>query len=134
MHTAAPVAPAAAAPPMAPPMAARPSSPGLLSQMATTAAGVALGSAAGRVMADSVSGFFGGSSEGAAQAPPQQQQQVQQSAYDQSSGFQQSATSCDMDAKNFTRCLESTNNDMSACQYYLDALKSCQAFANSRTF
>ncbi|KAJ2495219.1 hypothetical protein GGI11_008501, partial [Coemansia sp. RSA 2049] len=108
-------------------MAARPSSPGLLSQMATTAAGVAVGSAAGRLMADSVSGFFGGSSESAAQAPPQQQQQVQQSAYDQSSGFQQSATSCDMDAKNFTRCLESTNNDMSACQYYLDALKSCQA-------
>lgn len=29
----------------------------------------------------------------------------------------------------FIRCLESTNNDMQSCGYYLEALKACQAAA-----
>ncbi|KAJ2557577.1 hypothetical protein EV175_001260 [Coemansia sp. RSA 1933] len=125
MHTAAAPAPA---PSMAAPAAAAPRQPGLFAQMATTAAGVAVGSAVGHTMANAASSIFGGSSETAAP----QQQPMQPAAYDQSTGFQQPARSCDVDAKSFTRCLESTNNDMSACQYYLDALKSCQAFVSSQ--
>ncbi|KAJ2843057.1 hypothetical protein GGI22_007343 [Coemansia erecta] len=128
MHTAA--APAPPAPSMAAPAAAAPRQPGMLAQVATTAAGVAIGSAAGRTLADAASSLFGGgSSESAAQPQPQQ---MQPAAYDQSTGFQQPARNCDVDAKSFTRCLESTNNDMTACQYYLDALKSCQAFVSSQ--
>lgn len=29
----------------------------------------------------------------------------------------------------FTRCLEATNGDMTSCNYYLEALKACQAAA-----
>ncbi|KAJ1667941.1 hypothetical protein IW140_003474 [Coemansia sp. RSA 1813] len=124
---------AAPAPTMsAPPAAAPPRQPGLLAQMATTAAGVAIGSAAGHGLANAASSMFGGGSEGTAQPQQQQQQPIQPAAYDQSTGFQQPARNCDVDAKSFTRCLESTNNDMTACQYYLDALKSCQAFVSSQ--
>ncbi|KAJ1796804.1 hypothetical protein LPJ59_003523 [Coemansia sp. RSA 2399] len=127
MHTAAAPAP----PSMAAPATAPPRQPGMFAQMATTAAGVAVGSAVGHTMANAASSLFGGGSSSESAAQPQQQQ-MQPAAYDQSTGFQQPARNCDVDAKSFTRCLESTNNDMTACQYYLDALKSCQAFVSSQ--
>lgn len=100
--------------------------------MATTAAGVAVGSAVGHSMANGVSSMFGGGS--GSQTEPQQQQQAQQEPYPSYNqpmvAESQNGASCEANAKAFTQCLEATNNDMSACQYYLDALKQCQAMAS----
>ncbi|CAE6444374.1 unnamed protein product [Rhizoctonia solani] len=65
--------------------------------------------------------LFGGRSEAPVeqQAPPQQQQYASQS----------SGISCDVQAKDFTKCLENTGGDMTACSYYLEQLKACQAAA-----
>ena len=77
--------------------------------------------------------FTGGSSQ---PEPQQQQQQQAPTAYDsygaqaiQQDNCYATGISCEADAKQFTKCLEATNNDMSACSYYLDALKQCQAMA-----
>ncbi|KAJ1844331.1 hypothetical protein LPJ73_005202 [Coemansia sp. RSA 2703] len=126
-------APAHAAPPTPmPAAAAQPRQPGLFAQMAATAGGVAVGSAVGHTVANAVGGLFGGGSSDAAAAQPTAAP-VQTSAFDQQQQHQ-FVRSCDADAKAFTRCLESTNNDMSSCQYYLDMLKQCQAFSNSQSF
>ncbi|KAJ2159634.1 hypothetical protein GGF46_002879 [Coemansia sp. RSA 552] len=102
----------------------------MFSQMATTAAGVAVGSAVGHTLANGVSSMFGGGSSEA--APPQQQQQPAEYApmqqHQQASAYEnQFNRSCETDARAFTSCLENTGNDMSACQFYLDSLKQCQA-------
>ncbi|KAJ2715420.1 hypothetical protein H4R19_001218 [Coemansia spiralis] len=127
-HTAAAAPSAYHAPPPAPaahaPMAAAPQQPGMFAQMATTAAGVAVGSAVGHTLGHAVTGMFGGSSSNEASAPQQQQQAV-------ASYSQPAAGSCDIAAKDFTRCLESTGNDMSACDYYLGMLKACQSSLGS---
>ncbi|PIA13940.1 hypothetical protein COEREDRAFT_10878 [Coemansia reversa NRRL 1564] len=134
-HTAAAPPPAAHhAPPTAPPSNAGAPQMGMFGQMATTAAGVAVGSAVGHTMANAVSGIFGG---GGSEAPAQEQQQQQQvPMQQQASTFNEPmARSCDMDAKAYTRCLESTNEaNMSVCQYYLDTLKACLEFRNSNSF
>lgn len=36
---------------------------------------------------------------------------------------------CDVQAKDFTSCLNATGNDMESCRYYLDLLKQCQQAA-----
>lgn len=97
--------------------------------MASTAAGVAVGSAVGHTMAAGVSSMFGGGSSSEA---PQQQEQYQQQPYQQQpmAASIQNGASCEADAKAFTQCLEATNNDMSACKWYLDALKQCQQMAS----
>ncbi|KAF3912722.1 hypothetical protein ABW21_db0208647 [Orbilia brochopaga] len=98
-------------------------SPGLFGQMASTAAGVAVGSTVGHVLGAGLTGMFGGSSSGteAAQAPTAAAAPTTNTYGDVTRG------SCEADAKAFTSCLEATNNDMSACNYYLDQLKACQA-------
>ncbi|KAJ2725995.1 hypothetical protein GGI07_000923 [Coemansia sp. Benny D115] len=125
----APAAPAAAAPSVA----AQPRQPGLFAQMAATAGGVAVGSAVGHTMANAVGGLFSGGSSSEAAPAQQAAAPMQNTAYDQQQQYQFART-CDADAKAFTRCLESTNNDMSSCQYYLDMLKQCQSFSNSQSF
>jgi len=88
----------------------------MLAQMAATAGSVAVGSTIGHGLS---SMLFGGSSSQApveAQAPPAQQQQ----------SFQSSAQ-CEIQAKDFTQCLEKA--DLPSCQWYLDQLKACQAAA-----
>ncbi|KAJ2872196.1 hypothetical protein FB639_004374 [Coemansia asiatica] len=100
--------------------------------MAATAGGVAVGSAIGHTVGHAVTGMFSGGSSDTAAAQPAATP-MQSAAYDQSQQHQ-FVRSCDADAKAFTRCLESTNNDMSSCQYYLDMLKQCQAFAKNQTF
>ncbi|OBZ88042.1 Mitochondrial intermembrane space cysteine motif-containing protein MIX17 [Choanephora cucurbitarum] len=97
--------------------------PGLFSQMASTAAGVAVGSAVGHSMANGVSAMFGSSSEPQSQEPQAQQQQPM-------AAQTQNGASCEADARAFTQCLEATDNDMSACKWYLDALKQCQQMAS----
>lgn len=123
-HTAAAPVGAATAPPPGY-SAAHPqqqsSSPGLFGQMASTAAGVAVGSTIGHTLGAGITGLFGGSSS--APAEPVQQQQVvptQQSTYNTQS------VNCDVDARNFTRCLEDNGGNMTACDFYLQQLKACQ--------
>ncbi|GLB42112.1 putative chch domain protein [Lyophyllum shimeji] len=111
-------APHAPAPPANAPSAAATSSqqPGMLAQMAATAGSVAVGSTIGHGLS---SMLFGGSSHAPAeaQAAPVQQQQQQ---------FQ-AAPSCEVQAKDFTKCLEKA--DLPSCTWYLEQLKACQAAA-----
>ncbi|KAI8336978.1 hypothetical protein BC941DRAFT_452620 [Chlamydoabsidia padenii] len=100
--------------------------PGLFGQMASTAAGVAVGSTAGHAIG---SLFTGGRGE---QEPTEQQQYMDQQQYaGQQQNQQQEAVvgNCEADAKAFAKCLEENTNDISACQWYLDQLKSCRQMA-----
>ncbi|CAO3651055.1 unnamed protein product [Mucor hiemalis] len=107
----------------------QPRQPGMFAQMASTAAGVAVGSAVGHTMANGVSSMFGGG--GSSEPQQQPQEQYQQQPYQQPmAAATQNGASCEADAKAFTQCLEATNNDMSACKWYFDALKQCQAMAS----
>ncbi|KIY47371.1 hypothetical protein FISHEDRAFT_74673 [Fistulina hepatica ATCC 64428] len=107
--------------PSAAPGASASQGPGLFSQMAATAGGVAVGSTIGHGIS---SMLFGGSSSSAAEVPaapaPAAPVQYQQ----QSSG---SGISCDVQAKDFTTCLERA--DYNSCTWYLEQLKACQAAA-----
>ncbi|KAI7882767.1 hypothetical protein K492DRAFT_57403 [Lichtheimia hyalospora FSU 10163] len=101
--------------------------PGLFGQMASTAAGVAVGSAVGHTLANGVSGMFGGGSQQETAPDQSYQQQAPQQQYQQQ---QQQPLSCDENAKALTKCLSDNNNDVSACQWYLDALKACQQMSS----
>ncbi|CAM0135185.1 hypothetical protein VKS41_000230 [Umbelopsis sp. WA50703] len=127
-HAMAPAAPAPSA--IAHPA---PQQPGLFAQMATTAAGVAVGSVVGNTLTAGVSSMFGGSSSSEQPQQPQQQQQQQYQAPPQQAFQQQQpgAVSCEADAQAFTKCLEANNSDVTACQWYLDSLKSCQQMASN---
>ncbi|KAM5347032.1 hypothetical protein ACJ41O_010037 [Fusarium nematophilum] len=112
--------PAAAHPPpqAMPPQAAAPVSqgPGLIGQMASTAAGVAIGSSVGHA----ITGFFsGGSSEPAAPAPVQAQAAPQEQTWNNNN--------CAGAAQNFTKCMDDNNGNMQICNWYLEQLKACQA-------
>ncbi|KIY34465.1 hypothetical protein I305_03249 [Cryptococcus gattii E566] len=91
--------------------------PGLLAQAASTMGGAVAGSVVGHGISNML---FGGSGHQAAPAPAAEQAPVNQ---------QQFGASCDIQAKDFTKCLEATNGDMQSCGYYLEALKACQAAA-----
>lgn len=111
-----------------PPAVAQPRQPGLFSQMASTAAGVAVGSAVGHTIGAGLTGMFSGS--GSSEAPAQQQQQASDLAPMQQQTYaQEQARHCDVDARNFTRCLEESNGNMQACDFYLQQLKACQEAA-----
>ncbi|KAG9093914.1 hypothetical protein FRC07_011402 [Ceratobasidium sp. 392] len=91
--------------------------PGLLAQMAATASSVAVGSTIGHGLSNML---FGGRGE----APPAEYQQpVQQQQYQP----QNSGLSCDFQAKEFTKCMET--GDINTCGWYLEQLKACQAAA-----
>ncbi|KAF8981227.1 hypothetical protein BGZ46_003094 [Entomortierella lignicola] len=107
-----------------------PRQPGLFGQMASTAAGVAVGSAVGHTIGHGVSSMFGGgsTSPSEAQEGQQQQQQYQQPNYYGNAAIPTTGTSCDANAKAFIQCLETNENDIGRCQFYLEQLKACQAF------
>ncbi|PWN43916.1 hypothetical protein IE81DRAFT_365333 [Ceraceosorus guamensis] len=109
------------------PAAQQQRAPGLFGQMASTAAGVAVGSTVGHGISNML---FGGGGQAAAPAPDQyaQQAQQQQQPWAQSQD-PRTAGNCELQSKDFLRCLESTGNDMQSCSYYLDQLKACQAAA-----
>ncbi|CUM68047.1 uncharacterized protein PRCAT00005762001 [Priceomyces carsonii] len=94
--------------------------PGLFGQMASTAAGVAVGSTIGHTLGAGISSIFGGSSSAPAEVQDQQLASAQQQNY------QEEARHCDADAKNFTRCLDDNGGNMQICEYYLQQLKACQ--------
>ncbi|EEU47554.1 uncharacterized protein NECHADRAFT_59388 [Fusarium vanettenii 77-13-4] len=109
--------PAAAHPPpqAMPPQAAAPVSqgPGLFGQMASTAAGVAIGSSVGHA----IGGLFSGGSSEPAPAAVQAQAAPQEQSYNNCAGA----------AQNFTKCMDDNNGNMQICNWYLEQLKACQA-------
>ncbi|ABN66669.1 conserved hypothetical protein, partial [Scheffersomyces stipitis CBS 6054] len=120
-HTAAapshyPSRPAPAAHPVQP-QAQASQGPGLFGQMASTAAGVAVGSTIGHTLGAGITSMFGGSSS---HAPVEAAAPVQQNQYEEQK------TTCDADARNFTRCLGDNGGNMQICEYYLQQLKACQ--------
>ncbi|KAJ5472545.1 hypothetical protein N7530_006546 [Penicillium desertorum] len=111
----------------APPMQQQSAGPGLFGQMASTAAGVAVGSSIGHA----IGGFFSGGSSAPAeaqQAPPAQamdnglyQSNASQTAYEN--------PACEVDVRNFRNCMDENQGNLSICGWYLDQLKACQAAA-----
>ncbi|KHN98691.1 CHCH domain protein [Metarhizium album ARSEF 1941] len=94
--------------------------PGLFGQMASTAAGVAIGSSVGHA----IGGLFsGGSSEPAPQAQAQATQQQQQQQ-------QQWGNNCQSATQQFTKCMDDNGGNMQICNWYLEQLKACQAAAS----
>ncbi|KAH7905332.1 hypothetical protein BJ138DRAFT_1095218 [Hygrophoropsis aurantiaca] len=88
----------------------------MLASMAATAGSVAVGSTIGHGLS---SMLFGSSSS---PAPAQEQAPVQQQQ-----SYQNSAPTCELQAKEFTRCLDKA--DLPSCTWYLEQLKACQAAA-----
>ncbi|QLQ82192.1 hypothetical protein HG537_0G04470 [Torulaspora globosa] len=121
-HASAPTQSAYSHPPAT--AAAQPKQPGLFAQMASTAAGVAVGSAVGHTIGAGLTGMFSGSDS----APAEQQQQQLATANTQQNLGEQ-AKACDVDARNFTRCLDDNNGNFQICDYYLQQLKACQEAA-----
>ncbi|KAK2461238.1 hypothetical protein APHAL10511_006765 [Amanita phalloides] len=125
-HTAAVPAGYAPAHAPAPPAAAATATaqrkePGMIAQMAATAGSVAIGSTIGHGLSSMLFGSSHAAPAQEAQSPPvQQQQQQQQHQF-------QSPINCDVQAKEFTKCLEKA--DLPSCTWYLEQLKACQAAA-----
>ncbi|KAF9954003.1 hypothetical protein BGZ72_004978 [Mortierella alpina] len=105
-----------------------PRQPGLFGQMASTAAGVAVGSTIGHTVGHGITSMFGGGSSAQPELPEAQPQPQQHAQYT-NTALSAAPTSCDTDAKAFTKCLEINSNDVTMCQFYLEQLKACQAFA-----
>jgi len=103
----------------APPPTQTSSGPGLFGQMASTAAGVAIGSTVGHA----IGGLFGGGSS-------QPVEQQSSSAVTAQSAGQNFGRSCEADAKQFTKCLDENQGNMQICGWYLEQLKACQAAAS----
>ncbi|GLI77161.1 hypothetical protein PoHVEF18_005446 [Penicillium ochrochloron] len=119
-----------AAPPMQQAAPVQSSGGGFLSQVASTAAGVA----AGHVAATGITNALGwGSSSHAApaeQAAPAQNQAMDNGLWS-GNATQQSweNPACETDIRNFRRCMDENKGDMSICGWYMDQLKACQAAA-----
>ncbi|KAH7079359.1 hypothetical protein BKA63DRAFT_508257 [Paraphoma chrysanthemicola] len=110
-------------PPMQQAQAPTPQGPGLFGQMASTAAGVAVGSSIGHA----VGGWFsGGSSAPAEGAAPQSTDFAQQH---QNTTQMESTGACATDVNNFRKCMDENQGSLTICGWYLDQLKACQAAA-----
>ncbi|KAF4583101.1 hypothetical protein GQ602_006245 [Ophiocordyceps camponoti-floridani] len=86
--------------------------------MASTAAGVAIGSSVGHA----IGGLFGGGSSEA--APQQVQAQQPQQPQAETPG-------CQPALADFNRCLQE-KNDVYACGWYFEQLKACRAAASGQ--
>ncbi|KAK9367670.1 hypothetical protein V1509DRAFT_625891 [Lipomyces kononenkoae] len=134
--TAAPPARHQAPPPPVPaqqqPVIVQGQQPSLFGQMASTAAGVAVGSTVGHALGGALGGLFGGSSSAPAVEQPQAAAPLapQQSSYAYSNNNQQSGV-CDVDARNFTKCLDDNAGNMQICDWYLQQLKACQEMSRN---
>ncbi|EGO51585.1 hypothetical protein NEUTE1DRAFT_125262 [Neurospora tetrasperma FGSC 2508] len=117
-------APPTAAPHAPPAAAAAPVSqgPGLFGQMASTAAGVAIGSSIGHAIGGMFSGGGSSAAPEAAAAPVQAQ-----AAAAQNSSW---GNNCSEATKSFTQCMDQHQGNMQICGWYLEQLKACQAAAS----
>ena len=104
--------------PMAPahPPTAQPRQPGMFSQIASTAAGVAVESAVGHTIGADKTGGGGWGQNG-------EVQQVQPQQVYQEPVYQQQPQQ--MELKQFIECTQ-TQNDISMCQGYNEVLKDCK--------
>ncbi|CAD6447800.1 aea6a809-8a2f-42a5-bcea-b406f17dbe23 [Sclerotinia trifoliorum] len=115
-----------AAPPAAPqaqasaPQTQSSSSPGLIGQVASTAAGVAIGSSLGHA----ITGFFGGGSS----APDAAQDNAVAAQTQEKNQFGE--PNCGFQVKSFTNCMDENQGNMSICNWYLEQLKACQNTAS----
>jgi hypothetical protein len=75
--------------------------------------GVAVGSSIGHA----IGGFFGGGSSAPAEAA--ESQVASQGSAEQSNW---GARSCEVDAKQFTKCLDENQGNMQTCSWYLEQL------------
>merc|ERR1712071_387890 len=95
-----------------------PQQPSMMQQVATTAAGVAIGSAAGHA----ITGLFsGGSSAPAAPQPYYAAPQAQP---------QEMGGPCAYEMKEFLQCSQ-TQNDISLCTGFNEALRQCRASSSN---
>ncbi|KAL4953213.1 hypothetical protein BDW69DRAFT_165768 [Aspergillus filifer] len=124
-----PTAQQAPAPPVAAPVQ-QSQGPGLFGQMASTAAGVAVGSSIGHA----IGGFFSGGSSAPAEAQPAPAAQAQPMdnglwASNTANSSWENPAVCENDVRNFRKCMDDNQGNMSICGWYLDQLKACQAAA-----
>jgi len=117
--------PAHHAPPVPPQAQAQSSQPGMLAQMAATAGSVAVGSTIGHGISSLL--FGGSSARNEAPPPPEALAQQAQAVPVQQQTYQAQGISCEVQAKDFTKCLEKA--DLPSCSWYLEQLKACQAAA-----
>lgn len=93
--------------------------PGLFGQMASTAAGVAVGSSIGHA----IGGFFGGGSS--APAAAQQDNAIgNNDAY--STQTYDEPSECAFQIRSFQTCMNENEGNMTICQWYMTQLKACQ--------
>lgn len=104
--------------------------PGLFGQMASTAAGVAVGSAVGHTIGAGLTGLFGGSRS---EQPVQQEAAPAEAAAPAATQTDPAEKPCAFDAQNLARCLEDSDGDITACDYYMQMLKSCKAASKEYT-
>ncbi|CAG8802431.1 13718_t:CDS:2 [Gigaspora margarita] len=107
--------------------------PSLLGQVASTAAGVAIGHNIGH----GISSLFSGGSSDEPPAQDTQSQYSPQTQYEQpqyrSFQFDDQSTgdkTCEQNAKALSKCLEQNNYNTNLCQWYLENLKACQQMAS----
>ncbi|BCS22919.1 uncharacterized protein APUU_31144S [Aspergillus puulaauensis] len=129
-HSTAAHPPAASQAPPAPAPAQQSAGPGLFGQMASTAAGVAVGSSIGHAIGGLFSGGGSSAPAEAQQAPPAEAQPMDNGLW-QSSATNSSweTPACETDIRNFRKCMDDNQGNMSICGWYLDQLKACQAAA-----
>ncbi|KAI6247741.1 Mitochondrial intermembrane space cysteine motif-containing protein MIX17 [Erysiphe necator] len=96
--------------------------PGLFGQMASTAAGVAVGSSIGHA----IGGLFSG---GMSQPAAQSQTDAVANPNNQEQQNDWGSRSCDVDARQFTKCMDENQGNMQICSWYLEQLKACQQAA-----
>lgn len=91
-----------------------------MAQIATTAAGVAIGSAAGHA----ITGMFSGGSK---DAPAQQEQQAQPlSAFSQPEQTQSGSGPCAWEIKQFLQCAQQ-QSDLTLCDGFNEAIRQCKS-------
>lgn len=95
--------------------------PGLMAQMASTAAGVAIGSSVGHMVGNGLSSLWGGSS-----APEPTQATQAESAQNNNSW----GNNCQGATQQFTKCMDDNSGNMQICGWYLEQLKACQSAAS----
>lgn len=91
--------------------------------MASTAAGVAIGSSIGHA----IGGIFSG---GSSSAPAEAQQNNVAEAQNQNTQQSSWGNNCTGATQQFTKCMDENGGNMQICGWYLDQLKACQAAAS----